>query len=111
MKLLHTSAGIVALILLHACSSQPAQDKASQTTTGAAVDNKPLLINTSLKAGAAQHDINYPLNARQQLSVPEAQIIRELYQSGCLIEEVEINRRVQHMRISCANDKPFSSSI
>jgi len=37
----------------------------------------------------------------------EAQIIRELHQSGCLIEQFELNRIKQQIRISCApNDIP-----
>lgn len=111
MKLLHTSVGIITLIFLQACSSQPTQSKTSQATAGPAIDDKPLLVNTIQKTGSVQPGVSQSLNTKQQLSVPEAQIIRELYQSGCLIEEVEINRRVQHMRISCANDKSFSSSI
>ena len=104
MKLLHTSAGIITLILLQACSNQPAKSETAQTATvNTNADNSPRVINTSLKTGA--------LNPDDYFSVPEAQIIHELYQSGCLIEEVEINRRVQHMRVSCANDKPFNSSI
>jgi hypothetical protein len=42
-----------------------------------------------------------------QLVVPEMQIIRELYQSGCFIEQLELNRRKQNMRIGCARE--FSS--
>ena len=111
MKSLHTSAGVIALILLQACSSQPTQSKTSQTTTDTAVVDNPLFIKASLKTGDAQAGINDPLNTKQQLPVPELQIIRELHQSGCLIEELEINRRKQHIRISCADDKPFRSSI
>ena len=35
----------------------------------------------------------------------EAQIIRELRSAGCLIEQFEMNRRKQSMRISCAKEK------
>ena len=111
MKILHASMGIIALILLQSCSSQPAQTKTSQTTTGKADVDKSHLINTSLKTDAVKPRVNNPLNASQQLSIPEMQIIRELYQSGCLIEEIELNRRKQQLRIVCANDKPFRSSI
>ncbi len=104
MKFLYASMGIITLILLQACSNQPEKSETAQTATvNATADNSPRLINTSLKTGA--------LNPDDYFSVPEAQIIRELYQSGCLIEEVELNRRKQQMRVSCANDKPFNSSI
>ena len=100
MKTLYASMGIIALILLQACSSQPTQSKTSQTAADKSDAGKTHLINTS-----SVTDTN------QKLSVPEAQIIRELYQSGCLIEEIELNRRKQQMKITCANDKPLSSSI
>ena len=104
MKFLYASVGVITLLLLQACSNQPEKNETSQAATvNTNADNSPRVINASLKTGA--------LNPDDYFSVPEAQIIRELYQSGCLIEEIELNRRKQHMRISCANDKPFSSSI
>ena len=104
MKILHVTVGVIVFILLQACSNQPAKNKTSQTATVKAnTDNSPRIINTSLKTGV--------INQHDDFSVPEVQIIRELYQSGCLIEEIELNRRKQQMLISCANDKPFNSKI
>ncbi len=40
----------------------------------------------------------------EQLITPETQIIRELYHAGCLIEDIELDRRKQNMHISCAKD-------
>jgi len=105
MKILHASMGFIALILLQACSDQPTKTAATQTAAEkTAVEksktDKVHLINTSSAK-----------NTDRQLSVPEAQIIRELYNSGCLIEEIELNRRKQQMKISCVNDAPYSSSL
>jgi len=97
MKIQYTSMGIIVLILLQACSSQPTQSNASEKTPDA---GKSRLINASFKADPSQ-----------QLSVPEVQIICELYQSGCLIEEIKLNRRKQQMTISCVNDETNRSSI
>ena len=97
MKIQYTSMGIIVLILLQACSSQPTQSNVSEKTPDA---GKSRLINASFKADPSQ-----------QLSVPEVQIIRELYQSGCLIEEIKLNRRKQQMTISCVNDETNRSSI
>jgi hypothetical protein len=105
MKILHASMGVMALILLQACSDKPtkatvSQTAPSQTVAGKSDTAKVHLINTSRTK-----------NTDGKLSVPEAQIIRELYNSGCLIEEIELNRRKQQMKITCVNDAPYSSSI
>ncbi len=100
MKIQYTSMGIIVLILLQACSSQPTQSNASETSEKIPDAGKSQLINASFKADPSQ-----------QLSVPEVQIIRELYQSGCLIEEIKLNRRKQQMTISCVNDEANRSSI
>lgn len=110
MKILHASMGVMALILLHACSDKPTRADASQKVT-------PQTAPSQMAAGksdtAKVHLINTPRakNTDGKLSVPEAQIIRELYNSGCLIEEIELNRRKQQMKITCVNDAPYSSSI
>ena len=36
----------------------------------------------------------------------ETQIIKELHAAGCLIENFEMNRRKQNLRISCVKEKP-----
>lgn len=99
MKILHASTVVIALILLQACSSQPKQSSILKTED-TINDEKAGLVKITGNTGISQN-----------LSVPEAQIIRELYQSGCLIEDIELDRRTQHMRISCANDNPYRSSI
>jgi len=63
------------------------------------------------KCNETSKDQNATTKPGCSFTVPEAEIIRALYQSGCIIDEIEIDRRKQHMRISCINDKPFSFSI
>jgi len=41
-----------------------------------------------------------------QAATPEMLIIREMFQSGCLIKQLELNRRQQNLRISCAHEQP-----
>ncbi len=92
MKIMLMVMGVFALVLLQACGGQPT--KAEVETK----DNGKSPVNTTLH--------------HEKLTVPETQIIRELYQAGCLIEQVEINRRKQNMRISCAKDlQTINSSI
>ena len=100
MKIIITATGIITLTLLQACSSQPAQSKATPTDNDKNNTGNTHLVSTSR---TADNDHN--------LATTEAQIIRELYQSGCLIEDIELNRRKQQMKITCANDKSLGSSI
>lgn len=111
MKYIHTAIVIITLLSLQACSSQPEQKNMSSDMNNRSEPGEIQLVNQSGRAGVTQHYIKYPADTNQQFPVPEAQIIRELYQSGCLIDEFELDRRKQHMRISCVNDKPFGSSI
>jgi len=111
MKFFYATASIVALILLQACSSPSVRSSKSSVATEKTGSENMRVIRTAAGANAIQSRDNYLLGENPSMTVPEAQIIRELYQSGCLIEELEINRRKQQMRISCANDRPFGSSI
>jgi len=111
MKYFYVSIVATTLVFLQACSSQPALKNKSSASSDKSGTAEIQLLNQNGRAGVTQRQIKYPVNANQQFSVPEAQIIRELYQSGCLIEEFMLDRRKQHMRISCVNDKPFGSSI
>ena len=104
MKILHATLAVIALIFLQACSSQPTQTSKPASTKGKMVASENQLINN-----AGSTAIGYQTSSSS--SVPEAQIIHELYQSGCMIEQVELNRRNQQMRISCVNDKPLNSSF
>lgn len=100
MKLLTISISVLALTILQSCSSMETQSKASPAVDDKNTANKTRQVNTTIAA-----------DEYQQFSVPEAEIIRELYKSGCLIEEIELNRRKQQMKITCANDAPLSSSL
>lgn len=51
-------------------------------------------------AGGAQD--KQSISKFTKYNVPEMLIIRELYQSGCLIKRLELNRRKKSMQISCA---------
>lgn len=48
-----------------------------------------------------------------RLTTPETQIIRELYDAGCMIEDFTLDRRKQNIQISCAKGlvQEDSSSI
>lgn len=89
---------VSALFFLQACSSQPAQPEVADTVK---TDN----VKTQIISSSAE------LDTRKDLITPEAQIIRELYHSGCLIEKFELNRHKQQLKITCADDKPLSSSL
>lgn len=109
MKIQHATLGIVALVLLQACSSQPTQTSKATSTTGNLNTAENQLTNKTGAATVGKQHVSYQTNT--SLSVPEAQIIRELYQSGCLFKQVELNRRNQQMRVSCVNDEPFNSTF
>lgn len=111
MKYIHTAVVIIALLSLQSCSSQPEQKNMSSDMNSRSEIGEIQLVNQSGRTGVTQHYIKYPADTNQQFPVPETQIIRELYQSGCLIDEFELDRRKQHMRISCADDRSFGSSI
>jgi len=111
MKLFYVAASIVVLILLQACSSPSVKGSKASVVNEKAGSGNMQVIRAAAGASVTQNRDNDSLGNNQSLAVPEAQIIRELYQSGCIIEDIEINRRKQQMRISCANDKPFGSSI
>ena len=108
MRFFYATASVFALIVLQACSGQSVKSNTSAVVAEKpATDDVHLIKAKSVIRGVGAFSSNDNLNN----TVPEAQIIRELYQSGCLIEDIEINRRKQQMRISCANDKSFGSSI
>ena len=104
MKILHVTLGVIAIMFLQACSNQPTQTSKQASTKGkVAVSENQLINNTGATATGYQTGTSP--------SVPEAQIIHELYQSGCIIKQVELNRRNQQMRVSCVNDKPLNSTF
>lgn len=98
MKVTITAMGIIAMILLPACSSQPTQSESNEADKSSTANTH--LVSTS---GITDKD--------NQSATPEAQIIRELYQSGCTITGLELNRRKQQMKVTCANDGDPGSSI
>ncbi|MBE9559163.1 MAG: hypothetical protein IMF15_00175 [Proteobacteria bacterium] len=104
MKILHATLAVIALVFLQACSSQP-----TQISKSASAKDKISVAENQLINSAESTTIGYQTGT--SLSVPEAQIIRELYQSGCMFEQVELNRRNQQMRVSCVNDKPLNSNF
>jgi len=93
-----TFAIMASAFFLHACSSQPTQSEAADTVKA---DN----VKTQLVSNSRE------LNTGEDSVTPEAQIIRELHHSGCLIESFELNRYKQQLKITCANDKPLNSSL
>ena len=111
MKFFYATASIVALILLQACSSPSVKSNKSLVVSEKSDVADVRLIKAGGSVKVIKKRDNYLSGSGNSITVPEAQIIRELYQSGCMIEDIEINRRKQQMRISCANDKPFGSSI
>ena len=104
MKILYATLAVIALMFLQACSSQP-----TQTSKPASAKDKIAVAENQLINNAEATTIGYQTDT--SLSVPEAQIIRELYQSGCMFKQVELNRRNQQMRVSCVNVKPLNSSF
>ena len=113
MRFFYATASVVTLIVLQACSGQSVKGNKSSVVTEESAVDEIRLIKTTGSASAIHGSSGVSSNDNLTLTVPEAQIIRELYQSGCSIEDIEINRRKQQMRISCASDKsrPFGSSI
>jgi len=87
-KLLIT--GLFSVLLLQGCNSTLATrdaDVSPEKTLVNSGDNKPELVEPP------------------QSTIPEMQIIREMYQSGCLIKQLELNRRQQNLRISCVHEQ------
>ncbi len=64
MRIINTTIGIIVLIILQACSTQPTQSQTTPVETEKNNATKTHLVSTDKK-----------------FSTPEVQIIRELYQS------------------------------
>ena len=101
----------LAVFLLQACSGQ-----ATRFETDSLENGKQSSIQTLDKADKSGNTSKNTLEImpvkNDQLTTPETQIIRELYHAGCLIEDFELDRRKQNMRISCAKDiVPVKSRI
>jgi len=94
---------LLIVFLLQACGGQTTRAESAPAEDGKQLPDQALTEN----------DKNNPANVNtlqlkpvkdEQLTAPETQIIRELYHAGCLIEDFELDRRKQNMRISCAKD-------
>jgi len=100
---------LLTVFLLQACGGQASRampdspDKNQQLSDQASTD-----ADNNFKAGPNTFQIN-SVN-EQQLTTPETQIIRELHHAGCLIEDFELDRRKQNMRISCAKETAADNS-
>lgn len=90
MKITSTITAVFVMFLLQACSLVPTQA------------NKVEPENSKNKQLNSQNNTD--------LTAPEIQIIREMVRSGCLIEQVELNRRKQDMHITCAKEYVMDSS-
>jgi hypothetical protein len=109
MKILHATLAISVLALLQACSNQPTQASKPVSVTDDTGVAEYTLINTSGSAAVDKERIS--LEKNNSITVPEAQIILELYQSGCQFKKVELNRRSQQMHVSCVSDEPLKTAF
>ncbi|MCK4709294.1 MAG: hypothetical protein KAU21_11805 [Gammaproteobacteria bacterium] len=110
MRVLNVAFGVAVLVFLQACSSQPAQTGKTSSIPGQSIPGQvgaadDRLTNKTGFSVASQQQPDYSNDTFD--SVPELQIIRELYQSGCQIQEMELNRRNQNMRVSCVDNRAF----
>jgi len=80
---------LFAMLALQGCSN-------GLVTKSDDVTEKSLVSSGEKKLGNQQF---------HQSIIPEMDIIREMYESGCLIKELELNRRQQNLRISCVESK------
>lgn len=105
MSILNVVLGITVFVFLPACSSQPAQTGETSSIPGQVdvIEDRP--TNKTELSVVSQRQPDYSIYTSD--SVPELQIIRELYQSGCQIQEMELNRRNQNMRVSCVDNSAF----
>lgn len=94
---------LLTVFLLQACGGQTTRAESAPAEESQQLSDQALIVN----------DKNNPANVNtlqiksvkdEQLTASETQIIRELYHAGCLIEDFELDRRKQNMRISCAKD-------
>lgn len=89
MKYIQIAAIASSFALLYGCGQQTAKS-----------DDGARLNDDANKAHALQYDMQ---------NNSEAQLIRELHNSGCVIVEFALDRRKQNMHVSCANDMSASS--
>jgi len=87
MKNLLLITGLLSILVLQGCN-----------TTLATRDTDVSPEQTLANSGSSKLELIEP----PQSTIPEMQIIREMYQSGCLIKQLELNPRQQNLRISCA---------
>ena len=112
MKITLIVTAMLSVLLLQACGSLTDRKDADN------LDNQPQQLSDNALSGYNKSNPATSNNFRivpaedDALTTPEAQIIRELFQAGCLIENFELDRRKQNIRISCTNEFiPLKSSI
>jgi len=112
MKITFVITALFTVLLLQACESQSTRADADIQ------DNQPQQLSNAMLSDDNNNNLATKNNARikpeedEVITTPETQIIRELFQAGCLIEDFELDRRKQNMRISCAKEfVPINSSI
>ena len=103
MKMILGITSFLAVIILQACSPQLARtepnfdsnSEASSTTITADIEKRMHSDDGALQLISAKSE---------PLTIPETQIIRELHNAGCIIEEFQLDRRKQNIHIRCARD-------
>jgi hypothetical protein len=102
---------LLTIFLLQACGGQTTKAE-SQSLEDSQQLSDQALTDTENNNRASQNTFHIQPIKDEQLTTPETQIIRELYHAGCIIEDFELDRRKQYMRISCVKDiKADNSSI
>jgi len=111
MRITHFASALLTVCLLQACGGQTTKAESELLEADQQLSDQALTdIDTNNQAYQNTYQIKPVKDER--LTTPETQIIRELYHAGCLIEDFELDRRKQNMRISCAKDfVPDNSSI
>lgn len=94
---------LLIVFLLQACGGQTTRTESAPAEDDQQVSDQALNENDKINP-ASVNTLQIKSIKDEQLTAPETQIIRELYHAGCLIEDFELDRRKQNMRISCAKD-------
>ena len=95
--------------LLQACGGQTTRANADTPENGQQLSDQAFTdIDKNNQVNAITNQIK--TLKLEQRTAPETQIIRELYDAGCLIEDFELDRRKQNMRISCAKNIIYDNS-
>jgi len=103
---------MLSVLLLQSCGSLSPKSDADKKDTQLQQLPDNALTGDNNNNLTTQNNFRTKPAEDEVLTTPEAEIIRELFQAGCLIDNFEMDRRKQNMRISCVKESvPVKPSI